>query len=103
MVCGTMLQSGHSGEGWCASSTLCKYDMSMGDLFALSCARVRRVSLLRVTSVGQIWGGWMRRGRRGLGLSWARWVWTMLEWMSFMLVVICADVMVSGSVLMCVV
>ena len=41
-----MLQRGHSGDGCDLASTLCKYDMIKGDLFALSWARVRRMSLL---------------------------------------------------------
>ena len=38
-----MLQRGHSGAGCVLASTLCKYDLRMGDLFVLSWARVRRV------------------------------------------------------------
>ena len=41
--CVWMLQSGHSGDGCVFASTLCKYDLKMGDLFVLSWARVRRV------------------------------------------------------------
>ena len=37
-----MLQRGHSGDGCDLASTLCKYDLRMGDLFVLSWARVRR-------------------------------------------------------------
>ena len=37
----SMLQRGHSGEGWVLASTLCKYDLRKGDLFVLSWARVR--------------------------------------------------------------
>ena len=38
-----MLQRGHSGDGCVLVSTLCKYDLRMGDLFVLSWARVPRV------------------------------------------------------------
>ena len=52
MVCVVcMLQRGHSGD---LASTLCKYDLRMGDLFVLSWARVRRVrwkSLFRAANV----------------------------------------------------
>ena len=34
---------GHSGDGCVLASTLCKYDLRMGDLFVLSWARVRQV------------------------------------------------------------
>ena len=33
----------HNGDGCDLASILCKYDMTMGDLFVLSWARVRRV------------------------------------------------------------
>ena len=39
-----MLQRGNSGDGCDLPSTLSTYDMSKGDLFVLSWARVRRVS-----------------------------------------------------------
>ena len=38
-----VLQREHSGDGCELASTLCKYDLRRGDLFALSWARVRRV------------------------------------------------------------
>ena len=38
-----VLQRGHSSDGCDLSSTLCKYDLSKGDLFVLSWVRVRRV------------------------------------------------------------
>ena len=47
VVCGCVLQMGQRGEGWCVSSTLCRYDIRMGLLLVLSWARVRRVSLGR--------------------------------------------------------
>ena len=40
-----MLQRGHSGDVSDLASTLCKYDLRIGDLFILSWERVRRVSL----------------------------------------------------------
>ena len=36
-----VLQRGHRGNGCELVSTLCKYDLSKGDLFVLSWARVR--------------------------------------------------------------
>ena len=45
-----MLQRGHSGDGCDLSSTLCKYDLRMGDLFVLSWSRVRRVRLGSLSS-----------------------------------------------------
>ena len=42
MVCGCVLQSGHSGGGYELVSTLCKYDLRKGDLFVLGWARVRQ-------------------------------------------------------------
>ena len=30
VVCGCVLQRGQRGEGWCVSSTLCRYDIRMG-------------------------------------------------------------------------
>ena len=44
MLCVSMLQRGHSGDGCVLASTLCKYDLRKGDLSVLSWARVRRVS-----------------------------------------------------------
>ena len=41
MLCGCVLQKGNSGDG--CDLTLCKYDLTKGDLFVLSWARVRRV------------------------------------------------------------
>ena len=43
MSCVWILQRGHSGDGFVLSSTLCKYDLSNGNLFVQSWARVRRV------------------------------------------------------------
>ena len=40
VVCVT---EGHSGDGCDLAPTLCKDDLRKGDLFVLSCARVRRV------------------------------------------------------------
>ena len=43
-------------EVWCVSSTLCMYDIRMGLLLVQSWARVRRVSLGRESSEGEILG-----------------------------------------------
>ena len=43
MSCVWMLQRGYSGNGCDLASTLFKYDLSKGDLFVLSWARVRRL------------------------------------------------------------
>ena len=40
MSCVWMLQRGNSGDGCVLTSTLCKYELSKGDLFVLSWARV---------------------------------------------------------------
>ena len=37
-----VVHRGQRGEGWCASSTLCRYDIRMGPLLVRSWARVRR-------------------------------------------------------------
>ena len=44
VVCGSDLQRWHSGDGCLSSSILFKYKCSMGYLFVLSWARVRRVA-----------------------------------------------------------
>ena len=44
VVCGSVLQRGHSGDGCLTSSILFKYERSRGQLFVLSWARVRRVA-----------------------------------------------------------
>ena len=44
--CSCMLQRGQSGDVWFDASTLCRYDVRKGDLFVLSCARVRRCALV---------------------------------------------------------
>ena len=36
VVCGCVLHRGQRGEGWCVSSTLCRYDIRMGLLLVLS-------------------------------------------------------------------
>ena len=57
MVCGCVLHRGQRGEGWCVSSTLlCRYDIRIGLLLVRSWARVRRVSLGRESSEGEILG-----------------------------------------------
>ena len=59
VVCGMWVcfAEGQRGEGWCVSSTLCRYDIRMGLLLVRSWARVRRVSLGRESSEGEILGG----------------------------------------------
>ena len=42
--CGSDLQRGHSGDRCLCSSIFLKYECSMGHLFVLSWARVRRVA-----------------------------------------------------------
>ena len=44
-VCESYRGGRHSGDGCDLASTLCKYDLSKGDLFVLSWARVRHVSI----------------------------------------------------------
>ena len=44
VVCGSVLQRGHSGDGCLTSPMLFKYERSKGHLFVLSWARVRRVA-----------------------------------------------------------
>ena len=56
VVYGCVLHRGQRGEGWCVSSTLCRYDIRMGLLLVRSWARVRRVSLERESSEGEILG-----------------------------------------------
>ena len=43
-------KGGHSGDGCDMASTLCTYDLRMGDLFVLSWARVRRVRWRSISS-----------------------------------------------------
>ena len=50
VVCGSDLQRGHSGDGCLSSSILFKYECSMGHLFDLIWARLRRVALGSVVS-----------------------------------------------------
>ena len=40
VVCGSVLQRGHSGDGCLTSSILFKYECSMGHMFVLCWARV---------------------------------------------------------------
>ena len=44
VVCGSVLQRGHSGDGCLTSSILFKYEHRWRHLFVLSWARVRRVA-----------------------------------------------------------
>ena len=39
VVCGCVLHRGQRGEGWCVSSTLCRYDIRMGLILVRSWAR----------------------------------------------------------------
>ena len=50
VVCGSNLQRGHSGDGCLSSMILFEYQCSMGHLFVLSWAWVRRVALGSVVS-----------------------------------------------------
>ena len=50
---------GHSGAGCDLASTLCKYDLSTGDLFVQSWPRVRRVRRGSVSSELLMYGGGM--------------------------------------------
>ena len=55
-----MLERGHSGDGSDLASTLCIYDLRKGDLFVLSCARVRRVRRGSISSELLMCGGGVR-------------------------------------------
>ena len=55
VVCGCVLHRGQRGGVGCVSSTLCRY-IRMGLLLIRSLARVRRVSLGRESSEGEILG-----------------------------------------------
>ena len=55
-----MLQRGHCGDGCILASTLCKYDLRKGNLFVLSCARVRRVMQGSISSELLMCGGGVR-------------------------------------------
>ena len=50
VVCGSVLQRGHSGDGCLTSSILLKYERSWGHLFVLNWARVGRVARGSVVS-----------------------------------------------------
>ena len=56
VVCGFVLHRGQRGEVCCVSSTLCRHDIMMGFLLVRSWTRVRRVSLGRESSEGEILG-----------------------------------------------
>ena len=55
-----MLQRGHSGDGYDLASTMCKYNLRKGDLFVLSCARVRQVRRRSISSELLMCGGGVR-------------------------------------------
>ena len=57
MLCGSVLQRGHSGDGCELASTLCQYDLRKGDLFVPSWARVRQVRQKSVSSELLMCGG----------------------------------------------
>ena len=90
VVCGCVCKGGR--EGWCVSSTLCRYDIRMGLLLVLSWVRVRRVSLGRESSEGEIL--WLRCMRCDC---------TMLVCICVEFTEICCCVTVSGCVSMLVV
>ena len=50
VVCGSVLQRGHSGDGYLTSSILFKYERSRGHVLVLSWGRVRRVARGSVVS-----------------------------------------------------
>ena len=52
--------AGHRGDGCVLASTLCKYDLRMGDLFVRSWARVRRVRRGSLSSDLLMCGGGVR-------------------------------------------
>ena len=60
MSCVSVLQRGHSGDGYDLSSTLYKYDLRKGDLFFLSWANVRRVRRGSISSELLMCGGDVR-------------------------------------------
>ena len=51
------MHSGHCGEGCVSGDILCRYELSRGDLFALSCANVRLVLCGSDISVELMAGG----------------------------------------------
>ena len=55
-----LVRSSCCGDGCDLVSTLCNYDLRKGDLFVLSCARVRRVRSGSVSSELVMCGGGMR-------------------------------------------
>ena len=57
--CVWMLQRRHSGDGCVLASTLCKYDLRKGNMFAPSWARVRRVRQGTLSSELPMCGGGM--------------------------------------------
>ena len=50
VVCGSVLQTGHSGDVCLTSPILFKYERSRGHLIVLRWARVRRVARVSVVS-----------------------------------------------------
>ena len=60
MLCGWVLQRGHSGDGCDLASILCEYDLRNGDLFVMSWAMVRRVRHGSISSELLMCGGGVR-------------------------------------------
>ena len=60
MSCVWMPQRGHSGDQCVLASTLFKYDLRKGDLFALSWAKLRRVRRGSISSELPVCGGSVR-------------------------------------------
>ena len=54
------LQRGHRGDGCDLASSLCMYDLSKGDLFVVSWARVRRMRWGSISSELRMCGGGVR-------------------------------------------
>ena len=57
VVCGSVLQMEHSGDGCLCSSILFKYECRVGHLFVLSWATVRQCALGNVVSELSTWSG----------------------------------------------
>ena len=60
ILCVSVLQRGHGGDGCDLALTLCKSDLRKGDLFVLSWARVRRVRRGSLSSELLMRGGGVR-------------------------------------------
>ena len=60
MLCVWVLQRGNSGDGCVLASTLCKYDLRIGNIFVLNWARVRLVRWGSISSELLMCGGGVR-------------------------------------------